>query len=89
MNNQVKYSMILYGAGWHTAGFLMIPKNMRLVPLPPYAPELNPMEHIWDDLREKSFHNCVFETMNALEDHLEVTLQTMECNKERVKSIVS
>jgi hypothetical protein len=81
--------MILDGAGWHTAGFLTIPENMRLVSLPPYAPELNPMEHIWDDLREKSFHNCVFETMNALEDHLEVALKTMEGNEERVKSIVS
>jgi hypothetical protein len=81
--------MILDGAGWHTALFLKIPENMRLVSLPPYAPELNPMEHIWDDLREKSFHNCVFETMNALEDHLEVALKTMEGNEERVKSIVS
>ena len=81
--------MILDGAGWHTAGFLTIPENMRLVSLPPYAPELNPMEHIWDDLREKWFHNGVFETMNALEDHLEIALRTMESNNERVKSIVS
>ncbi len=49
--------MILDGAGWYASGAVTIPANMRLVPLPPYAPELNPMEHIWNDLREKSFHN--------------------------------
>jgi len=81
--------MILDGAGWHTAGSLKVPANMKLFPLPPYAPELDPMEHLWDDLREKWFHNHVFDTMDALEDHLEVGLRTMETNKDRVRSIVS
>lgn len=81
--------MILDGAGWHTAGYLTVPVNMKLLPLPPYAPELDPMEHLWDDLREKWFHNRVFETMDTLEDHLEVGLRTMENDTERVRSIVS
>jgi transposase len=81
--------MILDGAGWHTAGFLNIPDNMRLVSLPPYAPELNPMEHIWDDLREKWFHNRVFENINVLENNLENALQNMEGNIQRTSSIVS
>ena len=38
--------MILDGAGWHKAGELVVPENMRLVSLPHYAPELNPVEHI-------------------------------------------
>jgi len=62
---------------------------MRLIPLPPYAPELNPMEHVWDDLREKSFHNRVFESIDALENHLEASLRAMECDTERVRSIVA
>jgi transposase len=81
--------MILDGAGWHTAGSLTIPVNMKLFPLPPYAPELDPMEHLWDDLREKWFHNRVFETLDALEDHLEGGLRTMETDKDRVRSIVA
>jgi len=81
--------MILDGAGWHTAGSLTIPVNMKLFPLPPYAPELDPMEHLWDDLREKWFHNRVFETLDALEDYLEGGLRTMETDKDRVRSIVS
>ena len=81
--------MILDGAGWHVSGLLTIPENMRLIPLPPYAPELNPMEHVWDDLREKSFHNRVFESIDALENHLEASLRAMECDRERVRSIVA
>jgi transposase len=40
------------GAGWHqSGGRLRVPANITLLPLPPYAPELNPMENIWDYLR--------------------------------------
>jgi len=81
--------MVLDGAGWHKAGALKIPENMRLVPLPPYAPELNPVEHLWDELREKSFGNMVFDSLDALEDHLEVSLREMECNRDQVHSIVA
>jgi len=38
--------MVRDGAGWHRAKDLRIPENMRLLPLPPYSPELNPVEHL-------------------------------------------
>ena len=44
----------------------------------PYAPELNPIEHVWDELREKFFHNQVFKSLDALEDHLTTALKTLE-----------
>jgi transposase len=50
------------------------PPNLRLLSLPPYAPELNSVEHVWDELREKRFHNRVFDSLDALEDHLEIAL---------------
>ena len=53
-------------------------RNMRLLSLPPYAPELNPVEHVWDELREKRFHNRVFDSLDALEDHLEIALRDFE-----------
>jgi hypothetical protein len=34
-------------------------------------PELNPVENLWGELREKSFHNHVFDSLDALENHLE------------------
>ena len=58
--------MVLDGAGWHRNKSLIIPDNIRLLRLPPYSPELNPVEHLWDDLREKAFHNLVFDSLMLL-----------------------
>jgi len=55
--------------------------------LPPYPPELNPVGHLWDDLREKSFHSRVFDSLDALENHLEQELAAFEENSQRAKSI--
>jgi transposase len=81
--------MVLDGAGWHKSKSLMIPDNLRLLSLPPYSPELNPVEHIWDDLREKEFHNRVFDSIDSLEDHLEKALHDMEHDHDRIRSIVA
>lgn len=81
--------MILDGAGSHASSKLSPPPNVRLLPLPPYAPELNPIEHIWDELREKSFHNRVFDSLDALEDHLELSLRALEQDHHRIRSIVA
>lgn len=81
--------MVLDGAGWHTSGALKSPHNMQLLSLPPYAPELNPVEHLWDELREKFFHNKAFNSMDALEDQLEAGLRTLENDLPWVKSIVA
>jgi DDE superfamily endonuclease len=70
--------MVLDGAGWRTGGELAPPANMRMLSLPPYAPELNPVEHLWDEPREKHFHNRVFDSIDAPEDHLEPTLRDFE-----------
>ena len=81
--------MIMDGAGWHKSSALKVPANMHLVSLPPYSPELNPVEHLWDELREKAFANVVFNNLEALEDHLEVSLRAMELDTTRVHSIVA
>jgi transposase len=81
--------MVLDGAGWHKASALNVPKNIRLVYLPPYSPELNPVEHIWDEIREKAFGNLAFNSLDALESHLEMTLLTMEQDEQKVASLVS
>lgn len=86
-NNRI--IMVLDGAGWHKSGYLKLPDNLRMLNLPPYAPELNPVEHIWDDLREKAFHNLVFDSLDALEDHLENALRDMEDDQNRVRSIIA
>lgn len=79
--------MVLDGAGWHECGEFRLAENLRLVFLPPYSPELNPQEHVWDELREKFFHNRAFESLDALEAHLEAALHQMESDQARMQSI--
>jgi transposase len=79
--------MVLDGAGWHKNKAMPIPENIRLLSLPSYSPELNPVEHLWDELREKHFYNRAFESHNALEDHLVGALRSLENNPELVQSI--
>lgn len=81
--------MVIDGAGWHRSDALKAPANIYLLKLPPYAPELNPIEHVWDELREKYFHNQVFKSLEALEDRLAAALKTLEDDPKRVGSIVS
>ena len=67
----------------------LILKNVRLCFLPPYSLELNPVEHIWDELKGKEFHNKVFSSLDALEDHLMYELRKLESAPEVIRSIVS
>ncbi len=52
--------LIVDRAGWHTTGKLDIPPNITLLPLPPRAPELNPVENIWQFMRENWLSNSIF-----------------------------
>lgn len=77
------------GAGWHRANELIIPENIRLVSQPAYSPELNPVEHIWDELREKYFHNRIFSSLELLIDALCQGLNDLTDDTERLRSLTS
>jgi transposase len=79
--------MVLDGAGWHKAKRLPIPANMRLVSLPPWSPQLNPVEHIWDEIREKCFSNRVFASLSAVDEQLVKALLTLETDPSQVASL--
>ena len=66
--------MVVDGASSYVAKDLAVPKNIRLLRLPPYAPELNPQEHVWDELREKEFPNRVYAHMASVRAQLETGL---------------
>src|ERR671924_517895 len=51
--------MLVDRAGWHTAQRLIVPENIRLTFQPARSPELNPTEHIWEELREKTLPNPI------------------------------
>ena len=81
--------MFLDGAGWHRAQEIKIPDNITLIPLPPYNPQLNPEEQLWDEIREKWFINRVFNSLDAVEDRLVESLSKMENDRQLVASITS
>ncbi len=70
--------LVLDGAGWH--------RSRGLVGLPPYSPQLNPVEQLWKGLRCRFFGNAYFETLDAVEDHLVKALRWVESNTAWVKS---
>ena len=79
--------MVMDQAGWHLAGNLVVPENMRLMFLPPYSTELNPAEHLWDALREDCFANHVFKDLDAVEQALSDGIVALENNPARVQSM--
>lgn len=79
--------MILDGASSHRSKDLIIPRNIRFVRLPAYAPELNPQEHIWDELREKEFPNRVFNDMRGVVHQLEEGLPRLAADTKRLRRI--
>jgi transposase len=70
--------MVLDRASWHRSKLLKVPTNIKLYYLPPYSPTLNPVEHFWQELREKYFHNKYFQTMDELQDYLADCLAAFE-----------
>jgi len=81
--------MVVDGASSHRSQELRIPENIRLHRLPGYSPELNPQEHVWDELREKEFPNRVFESMEAVVSQLEAGLPRMAANTQALRSLTA
>ena len=79
--------MVVDGASSHVAKALVVPENIRLHRLPGYSPQLNPQEHLWDELREQEFPNRVFSDMAGVVRTLEAGLPRLAADRERVRSI--
>ncbi len=58
--------LVLDGAGWHSSRDLAVPANITLLTLPPYSPELNPVENIWQFLRQNRLANRVFDSYETI-----------------------
>jgi len=73
--------MVVDGASSHKSGQLTIPDNMTLLALPPYSPELNPVESLWDHVRENACANTYFETLNNVIKKVDDELASLvECS---------
>jgi putative transposase len=76
-------------AGWHRSKELIVPANIRLIEQPAYSPEVNPVEHLWEELREKYLHNRLFSSLDALVEVLCQGLNELTDDKERLSSMMS
>jgi transposase len=56
-------------AGWHTTGKLEVPANISIVALPAKCPELNPVENVWQFMRDNWLSNRVFSSYDNIIDH--------------------
>jgi len=79
--------LIVDNAAWHSSGALQIPENILLYPLLPYTPELNPIEMLWDEIREKGFRNEVFVSLEKVVDRLCDCVRSLMNNVARIASI--
>ena len=60
-------ALFLDQAGWHGAKALKVPDCITLLPLPPYSPELNPVERIWEYLKERYLSHRLLDDYDAIE----------------------
>ena len=81
--------LVLDGAPNHRCGDLAVPDNITLLYLPPYSPELNPKENLWDEIREKIFRNYALKSMDAVRAKLKQAMLYIERNRKLVRSIAS
>ena len=81
--------MVVDGASSHRGKDLIVPENIRLLPLPAYSPELNPQEHLWDEIREKEFPNRVFDSLDGVKKQLKSGLTRLARDRNCVRSITA
>jgi len=81
--------MVVDGASSHKARDLIVPENVRLIRLPGYSPELNPQEHIWDEVREKAFPNLVLDQMALVVERLRGGLSGLAADADRIRRIAA
>ena len=62
--------LVCDGARWHKSACLCVPDNIRITFIPPYTPEMNPIEQIWKEIRKRGFRNEVFQTLEKVIDRL-------------------
>jgi len=81
-------ALIVDNAGWHIANDLHIPENITLIPLPPYSPELNAMEQVWQWMKNHHLSNQCYDNYEEIVEKACVAWLAVSNNKELIKSIM-
>lgn len=81
--------LLLDKAGWHISKNIRLPDNLLLMHLPPYSPELNPVELLWREVRRKHFHNKIFNSLDHVENTLMKALAYYHNNATDIKKLAT
>jgi transposase len=81
--------VIIDQARWHTAKRLAVPANISLLALPPYSPELNPQENIWQWIKDKYLANRVFSSFEEILDAAVIAWNKFIEKPDLIKSIAT
>ena len=76
-------------ASWHQSKDLKIPSNIRLIAQPAYSPELNPVEHVWEAVREKHLPNLALASLDEVIDKVCDGLNQLEADPQRLRSMTN
>ena len=79
--------LIMDQAGWHMSNNLIVPENITILPLPPKSPELNPVENIWQFMRDNWLSNRVFKSYEDIVDHCCYAWRTLQDRPWNIMSI--
>jgi transposase len=63
-------TLVVDGAGWHKSQALVMPKNIHIIYLPPYSPELNPVERFWLFIKSQTIRNKIYGSLQDLENEV-------------------
>lgn len=69
--------LICDNAPWHRSKGLVVPSNIKILHIPPYTPEMNPIEQIWAEIRKRGFANQIFSSLQAVVNRLFDTVQSL------------
>ena len=86
-NKNKKLIVVMAGASWHKSKDLKIPKNIKIILLPPYSPELNPVERLWQYIKDHIIKNKIYKKLDDLEKAVSTFVKTL--SKETVLSVCS
>ena len=82
--------LVCDGAGWHQTGErLPVPDNITLLPLPSYAPELNPIENVWEYLRSNQLSLRVWDSYEAIQNACKDAWNALMADQARIRSITA
>lgn len=84
-----KALFIIDQAGWHKSTDLKIPKNIKIMHLSPYSPDLNPIEKLWQFIKDNVLKNLIYDSLESLEEKVCLFINSMTSSQIKLVCNVS